>query len=99
MRRGTTPSLDFTLPFDVDAIQTLYITFADNSGKVVLEKELADCTASEKTVTLKMSQADTLSLPAGVVNIQIRCKTLDNIAMASKAIPITVSRLLKDGEI
>ena len=37
MIRGTTPTLEFTLPFDTSLIAKMYITMAQN-GKMALEK-------------------------------------------------------------
>lgn len=37
MIRGTTPTLEFTMPFDISLIAEMYITLAQN-GATVLEK-------------------------------------------------------------
>lgn len=42
MIRGTTPTLEFTLPFDTSLIAKMYITMTQN-GKTALEKTLSDC--------------------------------------------------------
>jgi hypothetical protein len=42
MIRGTTPTLEFTLPFDTSLIAEMYVTIAQGE-KTVLEKTLSDC--------------------------------------------------------
>lgn len=41
MIRGTTPTLEFTLPFDTSLIAEMYITLTQN-GTTMLEKTLSD---------------------------------------------------------
>lgn len=40
--RGTTPTLNFVLPFSVDDIGDLYFTFMQN-GQIIFEKKKNDC--------------------------------------------------------
>ena len=49
MIRGTTPKLEFTLPFEVDQISEAFITFVQRD-KVVLEKSISECSVGEKTL-------------------------------------------------
>ena len=37
--RGTTPRLEFTLPFDVDQLSEAYVTLSQN-GEIVVDKAL-----------------------------------------------------------
>lgn len=66
MIRGTTPTLEFTLPFDCSLLTEMYITFAQY-GTTVLEKSMADCTCSGTLVTLSLSQEDTLKMKQDMV--------------------------------
>ena len=61
MIRGTTPTFEFTLPMLTDEIAAGYITFAQD-GRVVIDKDLADCTCAGSTVTLHLTQEETLKL-------------------------------------
>ena len=61
MIRGTTPTLEFTLPFDTSLIAEIYVTMTQN-GKTVLEKTLSDCNCSGTSVSLTLTQEDTLKL-------------------------------------
>lgn len=99
MIRGTTPTLEFTLPFDADLLNCMYVTISQD-GKTVLEKCLTDCHCNGPVVTCKLTQADTLSLKAGVrTEIQVRGKTADGNALASRIMSVSADRILKDGEI
>lgn len=99
MVRGTTPKLEFIIPFKVDIIKNLYITF-NQVGKNVLEKTEDDCSFEENTIVCHLTQADTLMLnDKNNVSIQLRVKTVDGESLASTIINETVKKVLKDGEI
>ena len=99
MIRGTTPKLEFTIPFGTDLIKELYITFAQGA-EVVIEKTLADCDCEGERLVLRLSQADTLAFKHGqLVDVQLRVKTVNGEALASDIIRATADRILKDGEI
>ena len=99
MIRGTTPKLEFTLPFEVDQISEAYITFVQRD-KVILEKSISECVVGEKTLQLQLTQEETLKLTAGcVTEIQIRVLMNSGDALASNIIRITTERILKDGVI
>ncbi len=101
MIRGTTPTLEFTLPFDTSSIEEMYITMSQND-KVVLEKAMADCSCSGKAITLNLTQEDTLKLeqkPDAQAEIQIRIRTKEGEALASDIIRVYVGRILKEGVI
>lgn len=61
MIRGTTPMLEFALPFDTSLIAEMYITITQN-GVTMLEKTLSDCNCSGTLVSLTLTQEDTLKL-------------------------------------
>ena len=61
MIRGTTPTLEFTLPFDTSLIAEMYVTIAQGE-KTVLEKTLSDCSCSGTSVSLTLTQEDTQKL-------------------------------------
>lgn len=102
MIRGTTPTLLFTLPFEVDKIQICYIAFAQNN-KIILEKTSNDNDIEfENTDTLKvkLTQDETLLFEEDViVEIQLRIKTVSNDVLASNIIKEKVEKILKDGVI
>lgn len=99
MVRGTTPKLEFIIPFNTDIIMNLYITF-NQVGENVLEKTENDCNFEENTIVCHLTQADTLMFnEKNNVSIQIRIKTIDGESLASNIINESVKKVLKDGEI
>ena len=99
MMRGTTPTVEFKLPFSADILQKLWVTFSQNdTEKFTLTKD--DVIINDNKIICKLSQLNTLSLNSGCkVEMQIRGLTNDNIAVGSKIISSTPDRILKDGEI
>ena len=101
MIRGTTPTLEFTMPFDTSLIAELYITITQN-GATALEKTLADCNCNDTSVSLTLTQEDTLRLeqkPYSDSEMQIRVRTVAGEVLASDIMSIYVGRILKDGVI
>lgn len=98
MIRGTTPTLEFILPFDTSLISEAYVTLAQ-AGDVVLDKPLSECALDGNKMTVKLTQGDTLKLKTGLIEIQIRAKTIDGDAIASDIILTSAQKILKDGVI
>ena len=101
MIRGTTPTLEFTLPFDTSLIAEMYVTIAQGK-KTVLEKTLSDCSCSGTSVSLALTQEDTLRLqqqPHSRAEMQIRVRTTAGEALASDIMRVYVGRILKEGVI
>lgn len=104
MIRGTTPTHIFVLPEEMKdaSFAALYITYQQRR-KTVLEKTLDDVQRDGTTLTVRLTQAETLAFGRGYVTepvyIQIRAKTVDGDALASDIIKISVEQILKDGEI
>lgn len=99
MVRGTTPTLEFTLPFDTSLLTAAFITLAQ-SGRVIIDKSLADCTCSGQTLTLVLTQEETLKFDTRhSTEIQVRVKTAEGNALASRIITENTYNILKDGVI
>lgn len=99
MIRGTTPTLEFALPFDTDTLAEAYVTLAQGR-EVVLNKRLTDCECSEKKLTVRLTQAETLALKSDcVTEIQVRVRTQTGDALASNIIKVNTDRILQGGEI
>lgn len=97
---GTTPELTFNLPFDTSIIKNLYITFKDRNKAIVLEKTEADCTMNNNSVTVELSQEETLQFEKRTkVRVQLRIKTTNDKALKSNIIVIDIGDLLKEGVI
>lgn len=99
MIRGTTPTLEFELPFETSLLSTAYITLAQNQ-KVVLEKGLTDCNCGKRVLSVRLKQEDTLKLQCDCkTEIQVRAKTLEGDSLASDIFVVDTERILKDGVI
>ena len=100
MIRGTTPSYTFTFPFAVSTLSTLYISFGQAMDEIAISKSLTDCTVDGNSVTVSLTQSDTLALSADrPVFIQIRAKDTDGIAYASDMAKINLGDVIKEGVI
>lgn len=100
-RRGSTPTLAFTLPLELDAEKDkLYISFAqDYAVKLELTAGQSRCSIAGKTATAQLTQADTLALDVGDVTVQLRYLLHDGTADVSNEIPGAVLRTMKEGVI
>lgn len=98
MYRGTTPTFTFDLPIEADTITAASVVFRQ-AGSVDIEKSLADCAADGQTLTVSLTEEETLSLRSGTVTpleIQLRIGVGD-VRMASQIFTVPVERILKDG--
>lgn len=99
MIRGTTPTLEFTLPFDIDILEEAWVTLSQNKV-VVIDKELEHCTCENNKLTVRLTQEETLKLACDCyTEIQIRARTKEGDALASEIISVHTYRILKEGVI
>lgn len=96
MYRGTTPTLTMKLPFAVGLIKELSIAFSQN-GELLLEKTKKDCILVGDTITLNLTQEDTLKLTPIKVEMQVRILDTSDQAFASKVYMLPVNKILRDG--
>lgn len=99
MRRGTTTTLGFKIPFDTGEITILNISF-EQKGQIVLEKTLTDCVLNSDSILCPLSESDTLKLMGSThVKIQLRVKKTNGDVIASDIMNGFVERIIKDGEL
>ena len=98
MIRGTTPLNIFTVDEDLTNADVIYITYKQNNN-VAIEKSLPDIQVTSDTLTVRLTQEDTLNLEPREVSIQIRARFADGTAIASNVIQTTATKVLKDGVI
>lgn len=97
--RGTTPTLEFTIPFDAALIDEAFVTLSQNR-EVIVDKPLEDCECQENKLSVRLTQQETLSLACDcITEIQVRVRLKDGAAMASNIITVDTNRILKDGAI
>ena len=100
MIRGTTPTLTFKLPFQVSNLAEYWITISQKYENIAINKTSEDCTADDDTITVILSQEDTLKLIGDKpVYIQIRALTTEDEALATKMWACAVDDILKEGVI
>ena len=99
MYRGTTPTLNFELPFAASTVAEGYVSIAQNR-QVVVDKPISDWSIADNTVKVTLTQEETLSLSVlHSTEIQLRVKLNDGNALASKIFTVPTERILKDGVI
>ena len=96
MRRGTTPTHTFTLPFDAEIIKSVKVTYVQD-GKQVLAKKNPLVQLNGNTATLKLTQEETLMFSDETdVEIQIRILTTGGDTLGSYPMRIPVLCCLDD---
>lgn len=98
MFRGTTPTFAFKLPFQASTLTAAVVSFRQPGG-VSIDRSLAGCTVSGDTLSVSLTEAETLSLRALTlypVEIQLRVG-VGEARMASQVFSVPVERILKDG--
>ncbi len=106
MRRGTNATHTFTLPEDselqlVTGAYRVFITYMQGTQTVLdLTNEDPKVTVAEKSVTVALSQADTLEFRTGApVKVQLRWVDANDDAWASNVMQFNVDDVLKAGVI
>lgn len=93
MRRGTTPTIVLGIKgITMSEIAEWYVTLSQDS--VQMTKTNEDITIEGDTLKIPLTQAETMQFKAGEVSIQIRAKTTEDIAIASKIQTINIDRIL-----
>lgn len=94
--RYTTPTHTFTLPFEAASISQLAIVYKQ-LDKVVMVKDLGECTLGEKSVSVTLSEAETsLFKPELSVFIQLRVG-IGASRLNSNILTVSVEDVLKEG--
>ena len=104
--RGTTPSLTFHVKdetLDLTEIAEIWITFKSKAGVNPKEKtfNIDDVVIDNEnhTITLNLTQDDTLDFMVNDILVQLRVRFNNNMAYASSIIETTIGRILKEGVI
>lgn len=103
MIRGTTPTLTFNIPFETSIIKSCYVTIEQHpirAPKIIIEKSMHELTVSGRTISLMLTQENTLSFKEGYgILVQLRVLTNEGKALASDIYKISCEDILKDGVI
>ncbi len=94
IERGATPLHTFTVDEDCRLAEVIYITYVQH-GRVVVEKTINDITVEEDTITVQLSQEDTLRFDESETRIQIRARFPGGRAIKSEVMLTEGDELLK----
>lgn len=95
MIRGSTPTHTFNCKLDADLFHKVRVLYSQDDV-LVLKKEDEDCAINGQTVTVKLTQEDTLAFHAGWVEVQLRVLTPTGDSIPSDIYKVHVDRLLED---
>lgn len=96
MIRGTTPTHIFTLPIEAELIKCAQVIYTQDGG-AKLTKDINDCALDGKTLTVRLSQEDTLFFACDrCVRIQVRVLTQAGDALASHVMRVRCEECLSD---
>mgnify|MGYP000149204732 FL=1 len=98
MYRGTTPTLTFKLPIQTGQITALSVAIKQD-GVLRLDKGLEDVTMDGDTISLTLTEDETLALRASEnmpCKVQLRVGVGDT-RMASQVFEVAVDEILRDG--
>lgn len=95
MRRASTPTHEFTLPFDSSMVEELLLTYKQGN-KVVLEKTGADMTANGNVWTIVLTQSDANQFSVGFATGQIRVLSPGGQALVSDPFSFYVGETYND---
>lgn len=99
MIRGTTPTLRFKINSDLGKLACGFVTFVQ-SNKNILEKTLDHCEIVDNTLSVTLTQEETLLFDSQkYVDMQIRVKTDTGKALASNVVRCNCGDILKEGVI
>ena len=100
--QGTTPSVQYPLPFDSDVLKSAELTveYYSGSSKNQIVKSLRDSVCEGQFISFSFTQEETLKIPApSTVKLQLRVLTFDNVALATIPCSVQMENLLKGGVI
>lgn len=94
MIRGTTPTHTFRLSIETSSIIEVRITYVQ-LGKTVIEKTEEDVRMGEKSISLTLTQEESLKFRAGS-EVEVQLKVLTNVGtvLASPVISLNVDKIL-----
>lgn len=96
MIRGTTPTHIFQIPFDTGLLKEIRVSYAQGN-KVIAEKKTEDCILDGDTISVTLTQEDTLKFKhMKIVEIQLKVLTEDGCVMATPIIRKDVSEVLNE---
>lgn len=97
MVQATTPTFVLTLPDTVDLTEPIHFYFTLRQGNVRIEKADSDLVIDGQTISVYLSQAETLTLTTGIVKLQLNWTYTNGSRAASEIVSVNVTEnLLKE---
>jgi hypothetical protein len=101
MYRGTTPTITFKISSDLNFNYIKEVWFTLVSGSKKITKTKSECSLDEdaKTISITLTQEETLKFSTGSVNVQMRILTKEGKAFATPIKTLSINNILKEGVI
>lgn len=97
MVQATTPTFVLTLPDTVDLTEPIHFYFTLRQGSVRIEKSDSDLVIDGQTISVYLSQAETLTFTPGIVKLQLNWTYANGSRAASEIVSVNVTEnLLKE---
>jgi hypothetical protein len=95
IRRGTTPTHIWTIPFDAEQIKDVRASYSQNDKEVIV-KTFENVAVSDKEIKIELTQEETFSLEEGSVDMQLRILTADDKVVNTDIITKDVYKALNE---
>ena len=100
MRKGTTPTLVFTLDLETALLKSIYLTLQQGTLQVTKTGEEMRLLEDGCSVAVTLTQEETLQFVAGqFVSVQVRAVTQNGEAVATNILDVPMEAVLLDGVI
>lgn len=102
MYRGTTPTLTFRIKdenIDFDKFEQIWITIKGRNNEITKDIDSVEIDAENRTLSIELTQEETLSFNTIDVQVQMRVLDTDGRAFASRIFNTRMNALLKGGVI
>ena len=95
--RGTTPTHTFVLPFSVDLLADLTVTYKQKR-RVLVKRTMEECELWDNVVAVTLTQEESLSfLPDEIAEVQIKIFSEGGDVLASPRYRLGVEDVLDEG--
>lgn len=94
MIRGTTPKHTFTIPFDTSELDDVRVIYGQDDD-VLFKKETADCSLAGNTISVTLTQEETLKFDASkLAQIQLRVQKKNGEVLSTDVMVSYVGKCL-----